>query len=175
MVLSTSHRCFFLWLHLAIILLVLVIYLDKEDEHKDPLLLFGYLGLSDGITILALSINIIHNVLKRRLDLMQANINYIAIILVFKEKFVYLLVIFLKIIFQAMLYLKLTHGADGPGFLLLMIPLWGILAIVLFDLTKRIVSIQTGCRDASILAQFGEAHAEPPGTVPMATVNLLNH
>ncbi|CAJ0963536.1 unnamed protein product, partial [Mesorhabditis belari] len=94
--LSTGHRCIIMWLHTLFILLVLVIYLDKDKDSKDPILLFGYLALSDVITVLGILANLVHKSLQRMSELAEARIHWINAVCVYKENFVYLLIVVLK-------------------------------------------------------------------------------
>ncbi|CAJ0963535.1 unnamed protein product, partial [Mesorhabditis belari] len=168
--LSTGHRCIIMWLHTLFILLVLVIYLDKDKDSKDPILLFGYLALSDVITVLGILANLVHKSLQRMSELAEARIHWINAVCVYKENFVYLLIVVLKMLFELFLYWKLHYSDDGPSFITIMAPLWAALLIILYDLTRRLYRIQTANQIKTTLNRSGETST----TMPLANSSLGN-
>ncbi len=58
---GTGHRCVIVWLHILLVLVFLVVYLDRT-EPRDPAVLFGIVAVTDILTLLGVIIFLIRAV-----------------------------------------------------------------------------------------------------------------
>ncbi|CAI5444230.1 unnamed protein product [Caenorhabditis angaria] len=151
-----GQRCLIVWLVLMLTLIALVMYLDslegfrqlKESqsnqnlEEPRPIFLALVLFITDLASYITVFYKFYHFCVQTP-GSKFANLTEVwQFIWPRNQYFVaQLAVLTLKVLFQIFLFLRLIFHVDVP-ILLIFIPFWGILLIILYDLTMRLYRIQ---------------------------------
>ncbi|CAJ0598918.1 unnamed protein product [Cylicocyclus nassatus] len=137
MAILTGHKCIALWFILLLTLISVVIYLDGGFE-KQPYLMFVLFAITDVLYVSS----IIWTMISSTTFTLPQRYSHLYNFLYFhRDQTAQLVCFLLKIAFECLLFAKIVLLKEVPVFILLC-PLWFILSIIVFDLSKRLYSIQ---------------------------------